>query len=189
MSLARIEPHYICIEKEYYDDDDIFIKFGLKLLDAPNGYGLLADYYKKINSIENELTIILYSIKDAINCDDDTELAEQFLKLTLLKEDICTYICKFKINSDDIDDYFNKIKYENIVPDPDQIVCDLKEEWVIRLEKLSKIYEREKQLHYTKTDSKLESSWLSSLSKMLSFSSSSKPKIKTIPYKPLGNQQ
>ena len=181
MALVGINTFDKC-EIKLNDEDDVFIKFGLKILNKPNGYALFTDYYKKINSIDNELTKILYDITLAINSKDDTELAKQFLELTLLKQDICSYICRFKVNTDDIDDYFNKIKYDNIVPDPDQIVCDLKEEWFIRLEKLSKIYEREKDIHDIKTTTSLSNSLFSSIKKMLS--SSQTPK-RTIDFKPL----
>jgi len=149
-------------------EDDIFIKFGLNIL-KKRGYADFTDYYQKLNAIENELTVILYDINDAINSKRDDILIEKYTELSYLKEDISTYICKFKMNADAIDAYFNDIKLERITPSRDSVVCDLKEEWFIRMKKLEQIYDNEKMKHSIKVEKSIapSSGWslTSSISK------------------------
>jgi hypothetical protein len=177
MSLAILEPVILSTHDEHYSDPDIFIRFGIDILER-KGYADFTDYYQKLNAIENDLTVILYDINDALNSNDDRILIEKLTELTYLKEDMSTYICKFKMNADDIDSYFNDIKLERITPSPDSVVCDLKEEWFIRMKKLEQIYEKEKMQHYIKVDKSIapSSGWslTSSIANLFKLTSSSK---------------
>lgn len=185
MSLAILEPVILSTLDEYYSDPDIFIRFGRDILEG-KGYADFTDYYQKLNAIENDLTVILYDINDALNSNNNSILIEKLTELTYLKEDMSTYICKFKMNTDVIDSYFNDIKLERITPSPDSVVCDLKEEWFIRMKKLEQIYEKEKMQHYIKVEKSIapSSGWslTSSIANLFKLTSSSKnePKIKSI---------
>jgi len=185
MSLAVLEPVILSTLDEHYSDPDIFIRFGIDILER-KGYADFTDYYQKLNAIENDLTVILYDINDALNSNDKHILMEKLTELTYLKEDMSIYICKFKMNADVIDSYFNDIKLERIIPSPESVVCDLKEEWFIRMKKLEQIYEKEKMQHYIKVDKSIapSSGWslTSVISNLFKLTSSSKnePKYKSI---------